>query len=114
LPDKRLELSEAQHISSHGMSIAVVFQQRQNRASDFTYQKGLAAGRRAYSYARDNICQPENSGIYFGVDFDASGQEVDSSIVPYFEGVKEAFHNESAGKIGKERGQERKGVSPRK
>lgn len=95
LPEKRLTLSEAQHISSSGLSIAVVFQQRQNVIADFSHEKGVAAGKRAYTYARDHIGQTEGSGIYFGVDFDASSRELDSNIIPYFEGVQKGFSAES-------------------
>ena len=97
LPEKCLQLDEAQHICAQGMSIVVVFQQRQNKAEDFSREKGLSSGRRAYSYARDSIGQPENSAIYFGVDFDADDSEFVSNILPFFQGVKEAFEFESNG-----------------
>jgi hypothetical protein len=96
-PDKCLELAEAQMLAAPGMQIAVVFQQRQNQVADFTELKGVAAGRRAYRYAQDNINQPADSGIYFSVDFDASSNEIENNITPYFEGVKRAFAEESGG-----------------
>lgn len=97
LPEKRMELAEAQALAAHGIKIAVIFQQRQNQLTDFTELKGDAAGRRAYRYAQDNIGQPTGSGIYFAVDFDASSNELEHNIVPYFEGVKRAFAEESGG-----------------
>jgi Domain of unknown function (DUF1906)/Bacterial SH3 domain len=97
LPEKRMELNEAQALAANGIQIAVVFQQRQDRAEDFTELKGVAAGRRAYRYAQDNIGQPNGSGIYFGVDFDASSSEIRGNIAPYFEGVKRAFAEEGGG-----------------
>ena len=97
LPEKRMELSEAQALASNGIKIAAIFQQRQNQKSDFTKLKGLAAGRRAYRYAQDNIGQPAGSGIYFAVDFDANNSEVENNIAPFFEGIKGAFVEESAG-----------------
>src|SRR5574341_1064293 len=96
-PEKRLELAEAQMLAAQGMQIAVVFQQRQNRVEDFTASKGVAAGRRAYRHAQDNIGQPAGSGIYFAVDFDASRSEIEHNITPYFEGVTRAFAEESGG-----------------
>lgn len=96
-PEKRMELAEAQTLAAHGMQIAVVFQQRQNQVADFTELKGIAAGRRAYRHAQDNIGQPANSGIYFSVDFDTSSNEIENNIAPYFEGVKRAFAEESGG-----------------
>jgi hypothetical protein len=96
-PEKRLELAEAQMLTAHGMQIAVVFQQRQNQLSDFTEIKGIAAGRRAYRHAQDNINQPVNSAIYFSVDFDASSNEIKNNIEPFFQGIKHAFAEESGG-----------------
>lgn len=96
-PHKRMELAEAEALSARGLQIAVTFQQRQNQAGDFSELKGLAAGRRAYRYAQDNIGQPAGSGIYFSVDFDASKDEIRNAIAPYFQGVKRAFDEESAG-----------------
>lgn len=96
-PEKRLELAEAQTLAAHGMQIAVVFQQRQNQVADFSELKGVAAGRRAYRHAQDNIGQPASSGIYFSVDFDASSREIEDDIAPYFAGVKRAFAEESGG-----------------
>lgn len=94
-PEKCLTLAEAEAICARGMNIAVVFQQRQNRAEDFSELKGYEAGRRAYRYALNDIGQPEGSGIYFGVDFDASTEEIKSYVVPYFEGVQRAFNEVS-------------------
>ena len=71
-PEKAMQLAEAQSLAAHGMQIGVVFQQRQNQVGDFSELKGIAAGRRAYRYAHDNIGQPSRSAIYFSVDFDAT------------------------------------------
>lgn len=96
-PRKRMELAEAQALSAQGLQIGVVFQQRQNRADDFTELKGFEAGRRAHRHARENIGQPAGSGIYFSADFDASEEEIRENIAPYFEGVRRAFNQESGG-----------------
>ncbi len=96
-PSKRLELAEAQALSAHGLQIAVTFQQRQNQAVDFSEAKGLAAGNRAYRFAQDDIGQPAGSAIYFSVDFDATVSETSNAIVPFFNGVKQAFLAQSGG-----------------
>jgi len=97
LPEKRLELAEAQAIAASGMQIGVVFQQGQNNASAFSDAQGFAAGIRAFRYARNDIGQPAGSGIYFSVDFDASTSQVNQRVVPFFEGVRRAFSQESGG-----------------
>jgi hypothetical protein len=96
-PNKRLELPEAEALSANEMQIAVVFQQRQDRVEDFSELKGFAAGRAAFRHAQHSIGQPANSGIYFSVDFDASNNEITNNIVPYFQGVRRAFTEESGG-----------------
>ncbi|MGL6244593.1 glycoside hydrolase domain-containing protein [Pseudomonas sp.] len=96
-PEKCLTLIEAQSICAQGMNIVVVFQQRQDNADDFSEIKGYEAGRRAYRYAHNDIGQPDGSGIYFSVDFDASTTEITSSIIPYFQGVQRAFEEISGG-----------------
>jgi hypothetical protein len=97
-PEKRMELSEAQTLAVSGPQIAVVFQQRQNQVADFSELNGIAAGRRAYRYAHDDIGQPTGSAIYFCVDFDASNDEIANNVAPYFEGVKSAFAEEGGGR----------------
>jgi hypothetical protein len=96
-PGKRMELAEAQALAAQGLQIGVVFQQRQDRAADFSEQRGFDAGRRAHRHARENIGQPAGSGIYFSVDFDASNSEIRNNVAPYFEGVKRAFEQEGGG-----------------
>ena len=94
-PEKSIQLAEAQALAAHGVQIAVIFQQRQNQIADFTELKGVAAGRRAYRYAQDSIGQPNGSGIYFVVDFDASRDQIEKSVAPYFVGITRAFAEES-------------------
>jgi len=43
LPEKCLTLAEAEAISARGINIAVVFQQRQDRAEDFSESRGFEA-----------------------------------------------------------------------
>ena len=96
-PNKRLELPEAEALAASGLQTAVVFQQRQNQASDFSELKGFAAGREAFRHAQHSIGQPAGSGIYFSVDFDASNSEINNNVIPYFQGVRRAFEQESGG-----------------
>ena len=95
LPEKRIELAEAQLLSASNIKIAVVFQQKQNASTDFSLQTGIASGTRAYRYAKDVIGQPEGSAIYFSVDYDASESEINNNIIPFFQGIQQAFNTES-------------------
>jgi Domain of unknown function (DUF1906)/Bacterial SH3 domain len=96
-PNKRLELAETEAVAANGLEIAVVFQQRQNSASDFSDLNGFAAGRAAFRHAQHSIGQPGGSGIYFSVDFDAGNNEIRNNIIPYFQGVRRAFEQEGGG-----------------
>lgn len=97
LPEKLMEPAEAQAIAAMGIQIGVVFQQGQNNAAAFSDAQGFKAGRRAFTYARDTIGQPTGSGIYFSVDFDATSSQVKQKVVPFFEGIRRAFSEESDG-----------------
>lgn len=96
LPEKRLTRAEAEQLAGAGLKIAVTFQQRQNQVGDFDEDKGLAAGRAAYAYARDTIRQPAGSAIYFSVDFDASTAQL-AKVLAFFTGVRKAFDELGSG-----------------
>ena len=96
-PDKCLTAPEAQALCAAGLTLATVFQQRQNQAGDFSREVGLRAGRRAHELAADSVGQPASSAIYFAVDFDASAEEINERIRPYFEGVRESLAAEGGG-----------------
>lgn len=91
LPSKRLEPEEAERLCGAGLRLGVVFQQRQNRADDFSERSGARAAERALTLARDIIGQPAGSAIYFAVDFDADDDAVRDRLTPYFRAVARAF-----------------------
>lgn len=90
-PEKRLEPSEAVALSDAGLNIVVVFQAANNKAADFSMNQGHLAGQEAFHWAKQTIKQPYGSAIYFAVDFDASESELHDNIIPYFQGVTQAF-----------------------
>lgn len=91
LPQKRLELNEAQALSAGGLKIMVIFQTGQDSTSEFTYDQGFQSGTNAYNWAKNTIGQPRNSAIYFGVDYNPNEAELESNVIPYFKGVAAAF-----------------------
>jgi len=101
LPEKCLTLDEAQAINEAGLAIAVVFQQRQNRLSDFTASKGKADGEKALERAVDEIGQPNGSGIFFAVDFDVNKEKEINAVKDYFTSIRDVFAEaESSYRIG--------------
>ncbi len=91
-PAKVLTPREAHSLCGAGFSIIAVWEYL-NTPGYFSGSQGLADGDYAYKYAAEVIHQPENSAIYFAVDFDASETQFRQLIAPYFQGVMQAFAN---------------------
>lgn len=90
LPEKCITLSEKEAILTHDISIAIVFQQRQNQVADFDSAKGSRDANAALSKASD-LRQPPGSAIYFSVDFDANTATEVKAVTDYFEAVHQDF-----------------------
>lgn len=95
LPQKRLELAEAEAIRRSGIGRAVVFQQRQNAAVDFTASKGRAACGRAVSLAA-NIGQPSGSAIYFAVDNDFVSAQNLLAVRHFFKAIRDEMQEQQS------------------
>ena len=95
---KAMKRPEALALARAGLRIGVVYQDVQNAAEFFSFSRGLRAGAFAYEYADKEIRQPPGSAIYFAVDFDALAGEVKNNVIPFFEGVKQAFDAASGGR----------------
>lgn len=89
---KLLKPDEALALCGAGIQIWPVYQDRQNRLTDFSHAKGGAAGAAALSYAQQIIKQPPNSAIYFSVDFDPAKSEYLKAVKPFFDGIAESFN----------------------
>lgn len=85
--DKDIKPGELQTIFDAGMSVLPIYQDNARRLSDFTYTQGyqhaLKAHERAVSYGFNR-----GTVIYFAVDYDATQYDIDTAIVPYFQGVQ--------------------------
>jgi len=89
---KNLTLGEAQALVRAGLQLGAVWEDGfPDHASFFTRAKGVMHGTTAYHMAMDNIGQPDDSPIYFAVDFDASPHDVSTVIESYFEGIHAGF-----------------------
>jgi len=88
---------EAKALTEAGLEIAVVYQDAGKKPMNFDYLKGKASGYYAYSYAKEVIRQPINTGIYFGVDYDAKQSDLEEKIRDFFEGVYDIFGELSNG-----------------
>lgn len=85
--DKALKPGEPQAILDAGLRFFPLFQYNGTQLANFTHQKGYDQGRIAHQKAVEHRI-PAGTCIYFAVDYDALDVDIDSSIKPYFEGVK--------------------------
>jgi hypothetical protein len=97
LPGKRLAPTEAAALAAAGLRLGAVYQDAQNAPQHFSLARGVARGAYAYRYAEATIAQPPGSAIYFSVDFDAGKADVDGAVLPFFQGIAQAFAAASGG-----------------
>lgn len=88
--EKGLKDDEPARILNNGISFFPIFQETlyTDTISKYNYALGVADARRAISRASElNI--PENSVIYFAIDFDPTDGEISTYVKPYFEAIKD-------------------------
>lgn len=95
LPEKRIAQDEFEAISAAGLSLAVVFQQRQNEIADFDAEQGFSAGQRARALA-ERFGQPPGSAVYAAVDVDLVAADELARVRAYFDAFARALNPEDA------------------
>jgi peptidoglycan hydrolase-like protein with peptidoglycan-binding domain len=88
---KRLEPGELDVIFGAGLDTFPIYQEWNDAASEFAdpeygYTQGAAAVLRARQ-----LGFPDGTTIYISVDYDATNDEIDALIIPYYRRVKDAF-----------------------
>lgn len=87
---KNLTPEGARALTAAGLSIVSVFEAAGNKYSAFNASQGHKDALQALKLAQ--ACgQPEGSGLYFAVDYDASPAEIDGGITEYFKAVRTAL-----------------------
>lgn len=89
---KKLKRHESKVLFDNGLRLFPIFQETGNTAGYFNKSQGGLDGEQGVKAAL-SYGFPENTTIYFAVDFDAVDDEVTSNILPYFRGVKYAIDN---------------------
>lgn len=89
---KVMTRSEAVALSQAGLQIGVVWETNPVLTSYFSNAQGQSDATSAVTYAHNTIVQPENSAIYFSVDYDATESDAQGAIADYFEGVSTAIN----------------------
>ena len=83
---KALTVSEEQIILDAGLRFFPIYQNGGTRLDYFSEDKGKSDAKAAVE-AAIALGIPQNTIIYFAVDFDAMESQVNSNIIPYFRGV---------------------------
>ncbi|MFF3027445.1 glycoside hydrolase domain-containing protein [Microbacterium sp. NPDC057944] len=86
--DKCIKQGELDRIFASGGRVFPLFQTGGGAIEHFTYKRGEQVGEEAaisaWAYGI-----PNNTIIYFSVDFDALPQQVTSAVIPYFQGLQQ-------------------------
>ncbi len=96
--DKALTREEAEIILSAGMNFFPIYQTAGNSYSYFTSSRGTEDAEKALDAAY-RLGLPENTVIYFAVDFDATRSQINGNILTYFKKIKERM-GKSRYKVG--------------
>jgi len=89
---KVISRKEATAIVSAGLKLGIVYENYNgNQLSSFNYNSGYSDACAAYVYGSETIGQPFGTAIYFAVDVDVTDDQINTLIVPYFEGVRDGL-----------------------
>ncbi|QFZ21486.1 glycoside hydrolase domain-containing protein [Saccharothrix syringae] len=91
--DKQIQPGELEGVFGTGMRVFPIWQYSAREPADFTYAKGFDDALRAHARG---LHHGFNHGtvIYFAVDYDATQAEIESNVVPYFNGVVAGLANQ--------------------
>jgi peptidoglycan hydrolase-like protein with peptidoglycan-binding domain len=84
--DKALTGAELRAIGAAGLGLWPIFEEGGDEASWFTFAQGIVDAHRAQD-AAVHLGIPKQTTLYFAVDLDASAEQIDSAVLPYFRGV---------------------------
>ena len=97
--NKALTRKEAEIILEAGLKFFPIYQDGGTTQSDFTAENGQLDGKAAVNAAKA-LGLPDDTIIYFAVDFDAMDYQITSNIIPYFKEVYDEVSSSSAYKVG--------------
>lgn len=83
---KSLKPTEPQTILDSGLRFFPIFQYGGRQSSSFSYDIGRAHATVAHNKSVGYRI-PSGTCIYFAVDYDATDEDIDNNIIPYFRGV---------------------------
>ncbi|WP_369351731.1 glycoside hydrolase domain-containing protein [Ligilactobacillus agilis] len=90
--NKSLSVKEIEDITKAGLRIFPIYEDGGYEIDYFTAKQGLEDAHLAYA-AANQLGFPAGTTIYFAVDVDALGEEIDNQIIPYFKAVASFLNN---------------------
>ncbi len=90
--NKSLSVKEIKDITKAGLRIFPIYEDGGYEIDYFTAKQGLEDAHLAYA-AANQLGFPAGTTIYFAVDVDALGEEIDNQIIPYFKAVASFLNN---------------------
>lgn len=100
---KYITAEEAEYIENAGLSVFPIYQDGGYYLDYFKDPtQGIEDGELAI-LAAERVGIPENTTIYFAVDFDCYGYQIDAFIIPYFKNIAMVFrgkHNKKKYRVG--------------
>ena len=96
---KGLKDSEIQVIKDTGLNLISIYETNPISSNYFTRDQGIQDANAAYNAAK-GFGQPEQTAIYFTVDFDAQTKDF-VGILNYFQGIKDTLTSYKIGCYGK-------------
>ena len=95
---KSFDKKEAEIIQKTGIKLISIFQKSANKLSYFTEKQGIVDGKDAEKWAKA-VGQPEGTAIYFAVDCDVAGKQM-QLIQAYFSAIKKQLRSYKVGIYG--------------
>lgn len=95
--NKKLTLAEMQILYDAGLSIFPIYQTANNYREYFSEVSGRRDATYAFNALR-SLKFPNQTIVYFAVDFDATIDDVNNYILPYFQAIKKSFDEFGANK----------------
>lgn len=88
--NKILTRDEIKLITGSGISIFPIYQEYNNELKYFDQPQGAGQAQKAHASAT-GLGVPAGTIIYFAVDVDATGDDIQSHVIPFFRGVNAAM-----------------------
>lgn len=92
---KAMTSDEISNIITSGLKIFPIFQTGIPSLSRYSYATGKEDAIEAFAAAR-NLGIPKNTYIYFAIDYDLMDGQLASTVIPYFQGIREIFNQNTS------------------